>query len=239
MNFKDAPPSFRSIDLFAVGVSNREAYEQVCAVFSGKEITHNPIVIVGATGTGKTHLVTGMANSLSVGRVAYLCTADLVAEILGILTGNESLDAIQHYFAQRFSQYDTVVLDDLHVLIGKPATRKEILNVLEICIACQKQVVLITDTPLEKYGSMAEMMQGMFDSMLVCTIEKPDEELKKNIICAYTKREGLFLDAQTTQWLSEQADTVPCIISSIKKIAGRAERGTKVPLSVVKDVVKE
>ena len=106
-------------------------------------------------------------------------------------------------------------------------------------IECEKQVIILTDTPLDEYEVLSKKMKETFAELIVCTIENPNDKLKKGIIEMYAKRSDVSFENDVINWLITQSDTVPYIIGLIKKIAIITEHGKKVSLSTIKDVVKE
>jgi chromosomal replication initiator protein len=129
---------------FVVGACNRVAHASAISVVEGPAEGPNPLVLYGPVGTGKTHLLEGIYFGLRRHRpnwrILYVTGEEFTNRFLqqlhsGRLSG----------FRRHFRECDVLLLDDLHFLARKRATREEFLHTLDVLLAEARQVVLACD----------------------------------------------------------------------------------------------
>ena len=115
-----------TFDTFVVGPGNRMAAAAARRVAEAPRTAYNPLLIHGAPGTGKTHLLQSVgALALAVRpdlRVLYL-TADGLVDRVSAAVGSGSMDALR----DELLEAELVLLDEVHALAGKSRTQEELL----------------------------------------------------------------------------------------------------------------
>jgi len=117
------------LDRFVVGRENEPAYRAVLQVARGERAGFNPLVIVGPPGTGKTHLVRGLAEAYSRSggkKVRYLSSYDFASSFRASLLQHRT-DRFRAYFRS----LDLLILDDLQGLAGKKTVQEEFLHTFD------------------------------------------------------------------------------------------------------------
>jgi chromosomal replication initiator protein len=127
-----------------VGACNRVAFASAQSVIEAPGEGANPLVIHGPVGTGKTHLLegiyAGIRRSHAEWRVLYVTSEDFTNRFLGQLRLGK-LAA----FRRHFRECDVLLVDDLHFLAKKRATREEFLHTFDALQADGRQVVVTCD----------------------------------------------------------------------------------------------
>jgi len=229
-------------ELYVVGKSNIQACDRIISVMKDAQMTYNPVIVYGPTGVGKTHLLFAVVNALKLPEVAFINASDIISDYVTFIK-NKKKDTnqpdIKSAIVAKFAGYNTVIIDSLHALIGKAGMQDAFCEIIRELIDCKKQIIIVTDTVLSEYDVLSKELDNNFKKTLLCTIEKPDNDLMRNIINLHAERGGISLDEEAAEWLSEQAESVPYIIGAVKKISVVYEQKKDISLADVKKILKE
>lgn len=177
------PPLDRSLgfDTFVVGASNRLAVAASRAVAEAPGTAFNPLCLYGASGTGKTHLVTAIAlraQAAAPGMRVEVTAGEEVTERLhrAIATG-----APQH-FAEAYADVDLLVVDDVQFLSGQHETQSALLRLFNRLQGAGRQLVLTSDRPPSEIPDVDQRLLSRLAGGLVVDIGPPDYELRLAIL---------------------------------------------------------
>ncbi len=135
---------WRRLSDFVVGSCNRVAHAAAQSVVEAPGEGANPIVLHGPVGTGKTHLLEGIYAGLRRAhpdwRVLYLTSEDFTNRFVNALRMKNLAS-----FRKHFRECDALLVDDLHFLASKKATRTEFLHTFDALLADGRQMVLTCD----------------------------------------------------------------------------------------------
>jgi len=228
---------------FIVGESNNDAYKLVSDALKSPSCIHNPLVVCGSTGVGKTHLVRSVIQAETNAKAAYISAEELINDLLSILKHNkrdkDNFIDLKPFFSDKFNAYNDIVIDNIHILLWKDATQGCVFEIIDNLICEDKQIIMISDTPLDEYSVLQKHMCINFEKLMVCKVDRPDTTLKQKIVAKYGEQYGVKLDAAALTWLTDNIDSTPYIIGTIKKLAMAADNKEKVSLLTIKKVLKE
>ena len=91
--------------------------------------SYNPLLIYGAVGLGKTHLVHAIGNVIMnrVGaRIAYLPAMDFVRDMVSSLRHNR-----MEHFNQYYRSFDALLVDDIQFFAGKSKSQEEFFHAFD------------------------------------------------------------------------------------------------------------
>lgn len=128
-------------------VSNRMAFRSCLALLEGDEGGSNPLVLHGAPGMGKTHLLHAVACAASeAGRtVACLSAEDFTNRFVSALRRDNAGD-----FQLSMRSVSLLALDDLQFLAGKKATQDELVHTIDAIVHAGGQVIVASEShPLD------------------------------------------------------------------------------------------
>ena len=171
----------RSFDNFVVGPCNRMAHAAAFAVAERLWPGHNPLVIYGGVGLGKTHLLHAIAHECErAGRTALLVTAefftnDMVAAIRSRAT---------ELFREKYRSPDVLLVDDIQFFVGKKSSREELMHTLGALRSANRQVVLACDQPPERLSALGPRLCSRLVSGLTVEISPPDSAMRAEILRA-------------------------------------------------------
>jgi chromosomal replication initiator protein len=165
-------PEFR-LDTFVVGAGNRMAHGAAQSVAEQPGTLYNPLFVYGGCGLGKSHLLQGVAQALAEAhpgrRVLYVSCETFVNQFLAALRRKGMAE-----FRERFRRFDTLVIDDVHLLAGKDHTQDEFLHTFNAMSVAGRQVVLASDAPPQAIERLRTELVNRFVSGLVVRLDPPD-----------------------------------------------------------------
>ena len=161
------------LSTFVVGPKNRLAFSVAQSVVENPNTDGSPVFFHSACGLGKTHLLHGIANSLSETKPrvhwVYATGEQFTNQFLYALR-KRRLDAFRH----RFRGIDVLLLDDMHFIANKKATQEEFFHTFNAIDAVGKRVVLASDAHPKMIADLSESLVNRLVSGMVVRIERPD-----------------------------------------------------------------
>ena len=124
---------------FAVGPSNQVAVSAARAALERPGKKYNPLVLVGKSGLGKTHLLNAIGLELTRGKravVACLSTQAFIDELIAAIDGDRV-----DWWRARYRRATALLLDDIHLLAGKERTQEELFNLFNLLQDKDRQLV--------------------------------------------------------------------------------------------------
>jgi chromosomal replication initiator protein len=138
------PRRWRRLDEFVVGPCNRVAHASAQNLVEAPDDHPSPLVVHGAVGTGKTHLLEGVYSGLAEQnqdwRIAFVTAEEFTNRFVQAVHQSK-LGA----FRKQYRECDALLLDDVHFLAKKQATQEEFLHTLDALQAEQRPVILTCD----------------------------------------------------------------------------------------------
>jgi hypothetical protein len=146
-----------SFDSFVVGSGNRLAATAARAVAEAPGSTYNPLFIYARPGLGKTHLLMAIGHEAiqfdPSRTVEYVTVDDFVEAYHAALAAGQA-DA----YRRRFTEADLVLLDDAQLLADRRELQSELLRLIDVLSAADRQIVLAGDRPPEEIQRLDERL---------------------------------------------------------------------------------
>ncbi|MEP1231454.1 MAG: chromosomal replication initiator protein DnaA [Litorimonas sp.] len=173
-----------TFDTFVVGPSNELAVAVARQVASAKPVQFNPIVLHGANGMGKTHLLYAIENTLQHNtpdhRVKFMSAENFVSAFVASVRGS-GRDAI-NAFKTSLRDVDLLIIDDVHFITDKPGSQEEFLHTLISLVDTGRQIIIAADRHPDKIDKASERLKSYLSSGLVCKIGPANYELRLRIL---------------------------------------------------------
>jgi len=171
-------------DNFVVGSANRLAAAAARAVAEAPGSTYNPLVIYGASGLGKTHLLGAIgchAAGLQPGlHVDALTLDEFVRQLHAAVSVGEA-----EAFRQRYCHVDLLLIDDIQFLTGRRETQAELLRLCQSLQESGRQIVLTSDRPPTEIPDVDERLVTRLAGGLVVDIGTPDYETRAAMLATW------------------------------------------------------
>ncbi|MEM6365721.1 MAG: DnaA/Hda family protein, partial [Planctomycetota bacterium] len=179
-----------ALESFITGSCNDFAFSATMMAITTPAIA-TPLFLHGPSGTGKSHLLTGLAETFRMRRrmrrvimlSAEQFTNDFIASV-----NSTGLPA----FRRRYRDVDALLIDDVHFLATKTATLREMLYTVETLVSAGKPLVFTANLPPAEIRGLTSEVAGRMASGLVCPLTP--------------------LDAATRLAVLQRATTLRCVL---------------------------
>ncbi|MEP6589754.1 MAG: DnaA/Hda family protein [Gemmatimonadota bacterium] len=166
---------------FVIGSSNRLAATAAKAVAEAPGAAYNPLWFYAKPGLGKTHLLMAIGQEAQVidpsRTVEYVTVDDFVEAYHAALAAGQA-----ETYRRRFTEADLVLLDDAQLLTDQRELQSELLRLMDVLMASNRQIVLAGDRPPEEIQALDERLIRRFAGGLVVDIGAPDYETRLAIL---------------------------------------------------------
>lgn len=162
-------------DRLVVGAGNQLAVAAAHQAAEAPGRSYNPLVIHGPSGTGKTHLLSAIAHraaEVDPGLRIHFERMDSLADRLAsaIVAGQPSR------VWREMGAVGMLLVDDLHLVAGKPRTQEELLRALDSMIRSGVQVVATATAPPHEIPALDERLVQRLSAGLTLDVAAPDDE---------------------------------------------------------------
>lgn len=201
---------------FVVGRSNEGAYAAASAAAVAPGTLYNPILLVGGTGLGKTHLahaVTAEAALRDPLRVAELLTADDFLHRLSTALGRGTPELMLDELARA----SLIVVDDVHVLDRHATAQEALLSLASRAVSAGRQLMLTSDDATGT-SALAQRIVRRFRTGHTATLGIPDWAHRVAILHAKAAMLGVELPPSVAHHLASQCE------GSVRELEGSLTR---------------
>jgi len=220
-----APPPSASaafpLAAFAVGLSNQVAVSAARAVLDRPGKKYNPLVLVGKSGLGKTHLLNALGLELAQARgavVACLSTQAFIDELIAAIDGNRV-----DWWRARYRRATALLLDDIHLITGKDRTQEELFNLFNLLQDKERQLVFTAPTPPHTLSGIAERIVSRLEGGLVVELKEPDREVKRAVLERMLSAQHVTPEPALIDYLADRpADSVRGLVGVAQRVVAAA-----------------
>jgi len=201
---------------FVVGRSNEGAYAAASAAAVAPGTLYNPILLVGGTGLGKTHLahaVTAEAALRDPLRLAELLTADDFLRRLSSAVGQGTHELLLDELARAA----LIVVDDVHVLDRHATAQEALLSLAARAVAAGRQLMLTSDDAAGA-SALAMRIVRRFRTGHSASLGIPDWAHRVAILHAKAGMLGVELPPSVAHHLASQCE------GSVRELEGSLTR---------------
>ena len=194
-----------TFDTYVEGVSNRLSRSVAMSVADKPGRVFNPLFIHGASGVGKTHLVNAIGCKIKEIhpelRVLYIS-----AHLFQVQYTDSILQKSFNDFMRFYQSIDVLIIDDIQEIAGLQKTQNAFFHIFNHLHLNGKQLIMTSDRSPMQLKGMEERLITRFKWGLTAEIEKPDLELRKNILRSKTHRDGLKFPEEVITYIAEHVD---------------------------------
>jgi len=210
---RSAGRPLKRLDEFVVGSGNRMAHAAAVEMVQSAGSAFNPLVIHGAVGLGKTHLLEGIVQGLRArnpGMKVIMVTAESFT--------NGFLDAMRtgslSAFRAKYRGAGALLVDDVHFLAAKRATQDEFLHTFNALIAEGAAVVLVSDRHPRQVAKLTDELATRFVAGMVVKVEAPDPPTRRAILKAKAEARGVDVPEAVLHYVADH------MRSSVRELEG-------------------
>ena len=177
--------------------SNRFAHATAMSVIDNIGVMHNPFMVYGESGTGKTHFLNAMGYELAM-RIGQ--------EKIFFTNGVRFSRGVQRYVEEGnikhledfFSSVEVLIIDDIHLTAVNEHNREFISIVLNRFLQDRKQILISSKYPPESLARFEELVRFRLDQGWVSELKAPRQQ-------HFSKIYGNMIEAAELGLTEEQA----------------------------------
>ena len=243
--FSSLPPNnptriVRRLDDFVTGACNRLAHAASLEMATTLGASFNPLVVHGAVGLGKTHLLEGVGHAIRSTRPG-LRLIHVTAEAFT----NGFLDAMRTAtlgsFRSRFRGAEALIVDDIHFLAAKRATQDEFLHTFNALMAEGVPIIVATDQHPRMIAKLTEELATRFLGGMVVKVESPDPSTRRAMLKSKAIARGIDVPDAVIAYIAEH------LRASVRELEGALHSliahavltGKKLDLNLAKSALRD
>jgi chromosomal replication initiation ATPase DnaA len=217
--------------------SAKVAMEAVRAVLQEPGARYNPLVIVGGSGAGKTHLLHAIGNALaerSPSPVACLSAPEYTGELIEAI----DRDAVGIWRA-RYRRVGAFLLDDVHLTADTDRTQDELFLLYNVLLEGSRQMVFTSATPLAELGGVEPRLRTRLEGGLVVELPMPEREVRARVVTRELEARVGAADAALVDHLATRpVDSIRMLIALLQRVLNAAEARSLPPsLALAREVL--
>ena len=192
-----------NFDTFIEGESNKlsRSVGEAVALHPAKTIL-NPLLCYGASGVGKTHLSNAIGTKIKElypdKRVLYTS-----AHLFQVLYADAVRSNTTTEFIKFYQTIDVLIIDDIQEFAGMTKTQNTFFHIFNHLHQNGKQLILTSDRPPALLQGMEDRLITRFKWGMVAELEKPNVELRRNILLNKIRRDGLQFPSEVVDYIAE------------------------------------
>ena len=198
---------------FIKGASNEFSRTVGETVAKNPAKTFNPLFLYGPSGVGKTHLTNAIGT-----RIKELYPEKRVLYVSAHLLQVQYTDSVRtnnyNSFMKFYQNIDVLIVDDIQEFAGLSKTQNTFFHIFNHLHQNGKQLILTSDRAPVMLQGMEERMLTRFKWGLIAELEKPDKELRKNILRNKIHRDGLSIPENVINYIAEN------VSESVRELEG-------------------
>lgn len=168
---------------------NREALQFLRRVTAKPGKTFNPLLLVGATGLGKSHLLHHAAQALESGHPEWNVLVRTGEEFK-----NEVLEAITRKamkpFRDLYRGADALVVDGLDYLLVSPKAQEELIHTFDTLVKKGCQVLFSSVRFPRALDGMNDALRSRLEMGLIVELGSPDPALRRALVAKRAAEQG-------------------------------------------------
>ncbi len=206
---------------FAAGASNQVAMSAVQAVLAQPGTKYNPLLLVGRSGLGKTHLLNALGLALAQrpgAIVACLSTQHFIDELIAAIDGNRV-----DWWRARYRHATALLLDDIHLLAGKERTQEELFNLFNLLQDRERQLVFTAPAHPNTLSGIEARVVSRLEGGLVAELKEPDRTVKRTVLERLLTGQNVTAEPALLDYLADRpADSVRTLVGVAQRVVGAA-----------------
>ena len=233
-----APSAAFPLDTYIVGPSNEVALNAARDAIAKPGKKYNPLVIVGKSGRGKTHLLNAIGLELAKKKnavVACLSTQQFVDELIAAIDGNRV-----DWWRARYRRATALLLDDIQLLAGKERTQEELFNLFNQFVEADRQLVFTAPAHPNTLEGLEERIVSRLEGGLVAEIGEPDKDLKRAGLERLLKSQRVPVEPALLDYLVDRpVDSVRSLTGVVQRVVeAAAAQDAPVTAGLARDVLE-
>jgi chromosomal replication initiation ATPase DnaA len=217
-----APSPLWRLDSLVESTGNRVAIQAAQAVIAQPAQKYNPLVLVGGSGVGKTHLLNGIGNALVANGLRTVACVSAEA-FTGELIEAIDRDAVAQW-RKRYRRVEAFLLDDVHLVAEKGRSQDELFLLFNQFLESGRQMVFTSAVALPQLAGVEPRLLTRLEGGLVAELPVPDREIRQRVIERILSEKVERPDPEVAAYLAGRpADSVRAVHGLVQRVLSAAE----------------
>jgi len=229
-----------TFDNFVEGKSNQLAKAASLQVSENVGKAYNPLLIYGASGLGKTHLMHAIGNAILAknpnANIVYLHSEKFVQDMVKAFQQN-SIDAFKEYYRN----VDALFVDDIQFFAGKERSQEEFFHTFNTLLEKKNQVVLTCDKYPKEIEGLEDRLKSRFGWGLPVAVEPPDLETRAAILMNKAEQTGVELPQEVAFFIGKRIPSnVRDLEGALRRVIANAQfTGAEITIDFAKEALHD
>lgn len=188
-------------DDFVIGASNSLAVAAARDLCQQGQV--RSLFVTSASGLGKTHLAQAAGELITASgtpvKVGYLTAEQFASRYVAAMRAKDLEGLKQHLCG-----LDVLVLEDVHFLQKKKAMQELILTVIKNLESKGSRIILTSSFAPMQLQDMDEQLTSHFCSGILANMQRPDNQMRKEILQKKAKNFHVYLPDEICSYLSDK-----------------------------------
>ena len=201
---------------------------------------YNPLFIYGASGMGKTHLITAILNTVREKhpefKIIYMTSENFGNEFVKALTAKRMTD-----FHEKYRSTDLFIIEDIQFFVGKERMQEELFHTFHKLHQEGKQIVMTSDKAPKELQNLDIRLLTRLEGGLIADVSAPDYETRLAIINRKSELLDLKLSIEVAEFIANR------LKSNIRQLEGAIMRlkalnhfsGSPITISMAQGVIRD
>ena len=229
-----------TFETFVVGPSNKFAHAASLAVAANPGGAYNPLFIYGASGLGKTHLLTAVyteiAKNFPEKKQIFVKGEEFTNELINAIS-----EQTTKQFHEKYRSADVLHMDDVQFIGGKESTQEEFFHTFNSLYQEGKQIILTSDRPPKEIKTLEERLRTRFEWGLLADVQPPDFETRTAIIHRKAEQIGIEVPTEVAEYIAHRLKTnIRQLEGAVKKLkAYQMLQGSPPSIMVAQNTIRD
>ncbi|MEO8295409.1 MAG: DnaA/Hda family protein [Gemmatimonadota bacterium] len=223
-----APSPFWQLADFAEGPGNRIAVRAALMAVEHPALKYNPLVLIGPSGTGKTHLLHAIGNGLTRQEntvVACLSTQEFVDDLIAAIDRDRV-----NWWRSRYRRITAFLLDDIQQLESKERTQEELFWLFNHLMEEGRQMVFTSTVPLVELEGVEQRLISRLEGGLVVHLPPPEREVRATVLDRLLREATGASDPELSAYLAgRNVDSIRTLQGVVQRVINAAETRNEPP----------
>jgi len=186
---------------------------------------HNPLLLYGGTGLGKTHLMFAAGNAMRANRpgmrVMYMRSEQFMSAFTKALYDKTS--GGMEAFKRQFQGIDALLIDDIQFFAGKDRTQEEFFHTFNALFDGKQQIILTCDRYPREVEGLEPRLKSRLGWGLSVAIDPPDFETRAQIVLSKARERGTVIPEDVANLIAKKMrSNVRDLEGALNTLAARA-----------------
>ena len=182
---------------FLFGPENALLRVSVEPLVRNAECAFRPLVFVGPSGIGKSHLATGIAAATTA-RVVHLAAADFARQATEEKSPADAADRFRS-----LHRAEVLIVEDVHRLAKKTAAQTALASLLDALVARDATIIVTSNVAPAKLPNFTPALIDRLTAGLVVALAPPSPAVRRAMIAHIADREQLEITSDAADQLAD------------------------------------